>query len=116
MSKKELIKNVAYYFTMLWKIHPFREGNTRSVSALMSLFAKKKGLKLNNESVSKRAKYFRNAMVLNSIDDYSEPEHIEGFLSDALMIKIADNSDSKYKTIKGYELDKYQYRQHEHKE
>lgn len=41
MSKKELVKNVANYFTMLWKIRPFREGNTRSVSTLMSLFAKK---------------------------------------------------------------------------
>ena len=30
MSKKELVKNVANYFTMLWKIHPFREGNGRA--------------------------------------------------------------------------------------
>ena len=116
MSKKELVKNVSYYFTMLWKIHPFREGNTRSVSTLMSLFAKKIGLKLNIDFVSNHAKYFRNAMVLNSIGEYSEPEHLEEFLSDALMFKNINNTNIKYQTIKGYELDKYQYRQHKYKD
>lgn len=115
MSKKELIKNVTYYFTMLWKIHPFREGNTRSVITLMSLFAKKVGLKLNVDFISDHAKYFRNAMVLNSIGEYSEPEYLEEFLSDALMIKVV-NKSNRYKTIKGYELDKYQYRQHKYKD
>ena len=115
MSKKELIKNVTYYFTMLWKIHPFREGNTRSVITLMSLFAKKVGLKLNVDFISDHAKYFRIAMVLNSIGEYSEPEYLEEFLSDALMIKVV-NKSNRYKTIKGYELDKYQYRQHKYKD
>lgn len=115
MSKKELIKNVTYYFTMLWKIHPFREGNTRSVITLMSLFAKKIGLKLNVDFISDHAKYFRIAMVLNSIGEYSEPEYLEEFLSDALMIKVV-NKSNRYKTIKGYELDKYQYRQHKYKD
>ena len=116
MSKKELVKNVTNYFTTLWKIHPFREGNTRSVSTLMSLFAKKINLKLDIDFVAKHAKYFRNAMVLNSIGEYSEPEHLEMFLSDALMIRNTRDSQGKYKTINGYELDKYQYRQHTYKE
>ena len=112
ISKKELVKNTAFFFTSLWKIHPFREGNTRSVSTLMALFARKTGLKLDVDFVSKHAKYFRNAMVLNSIGEYAEPEHLEGFLSDALLFRDPKGSGDIYKTINGYEVEKYQYAQH----
>lgn len=35
LSKNKLIENIVRFFSSLWQIHPFREGNTRAVSTLM---------------------------------------------------------------------------------
>lgn len=113
LSKSEIIDNIVRFFSALWQIHPFREGNTRSVSTLMFLFIKKMKLKLNQDFIKEHAKYFRNALVLASIGEYSEYEHITDFLKDAISFKIIDSE--KYKTIKNYELDKYQYNYHNYK-
>lgn len=114
LSKIEIIDNIVRIFSSLWQIHPFREGNTRAVSTLMFLFVKKKKLKLNQDFMQEHAKYFRNALVLASIGEYSEFEHITEFLKDAILFKAIDSN--KYKTIKSYELDKYQYNYHNYKE
>lgn len=114
LSKIEIIDNIVRIFSSLWQIHPFSEGNTRAVSTLMFLFVKKKKLKLNQDFMQEHAKYFRNALVLASIGEYSEFEHITEFLKDAILFKAIDSN--KYKTIKSYELDKYQYNYHNYKE
>ncbi len=114
LSKNEIIDNIVRIFSSLWQIHPFREGNTRAVSTLMFLFIRKINLKLNQDFVQEHAKYFRNALVLATIGEYSELEHITEFLKDAILLKEIDSN--KYKTIKNYELDKYQYNYHNYKE
>ena len=113
LSKNEIVDNIVRFFSSLWQIHPFREGNTRSVSTLMFLFIRKMNLKLNQDFIKEHAKYLRNALVLASIGEYSEYEHITNFLKDAISFKIVDSG--KYKTIKNYELDKYQYNYHNYK-
>lgn len=113
LGKNETVDEIVRIFSSLWQIHPFREGNTRSVSTLMFLFIKKINLKLNQDFIVEHAKYFRNALVLACIGEYSEYEHITEFLKDAISYKIMDSG--KYKTIKNYELDKYQYNYHNYK-
>lgn len=113
LSKTEIVDNIVRFFSSLWRIHPFREGNTRSVSTLMFLFIRNMNLKLNQDFVKEHAKYFRNALVLASIGQYSEYEHITKFLKDAISFKTIDST--KYKTIKNYEVDKYQYNYHSYK-
>ena len=113
LSKTEIVDNIVRFFSSLWRIHPFREGNTRSVSTLMFLFIRNMNLKLNQDFIKEHAKYFRNALVLASIDKYSEYEHITNFLKDAILYKTIDSV--KYKTIKDYEVDKYQYNYHSYK-
>mgnify|MGYP004645592099 FL=1 len=113
LSKTEIVDNIVRFFSSLWRIHPFREGNTRSVSTLMFLFIRNMNLKLNQDFINEHAKYFRNALVLASIDKYSEYEHITNFLKDAILYKTIDSV--KYKTIKDYEVDKYQYNYHSYK-
>lgn len=113
LSKTEIVDNIVRFFSSLWRIHPFREGNTRSVSTLMFLFIRNMNLKLNQDFIKEHAKYFRNALVLASIGEYSEYEHITNFLKDAISYKTIDSA--KYKTIKNYEVDKYQYNYHSYK-
>ena len=113
LSKTEIVDNIVGFFSSLWRIHPFREGNTRSVSTLMFLFIRNMNLKLNQDFIKEHAKYFRNALVLASIGEHSEYEYITNFLKDAILYKTIDSV--KYKTIKNYEVDKYQYNYHSYK-
>ena len=110
MNIVDVINNITDFSSRIWQIHPFREGNTRSVSTLMFLFIRNMNLKLNQDFIKENAKYFRNALVLASIGEYSEYEHITDFLKDAILYKTIDSA--KYKTIKNYEVDKYQYNYH----
>lgn len=71
LSKTEIVDNIVKFFSSLWRIHPFREGNTRSVATLMFLFIRNMNLKLNQDFIKEHAKYFRNALVLASIGEYS---------------------------------------------
>ena len=45
----------------------------------MFLFIRNMNLKLNQDFIKENAKYFRNALVLASIGEYSEYEHITDF-------------------------------------
>ena len=71
-------------------------------------------LKVNVDFIGKHAKFFRNALVLASIDQYSEYEHLTNILMDSISLKVA--SEGKYKTIREYEVDKYEYRAHKYKD
>lgn len=112
LSKNDLITNVVRIISSMWQVHAFREGNTRCITTFLFLFMKNVGLKVNAEFINKRAKYFRNALVLASIGEYSEYNHLEEILKDAISVKTVNVDDVKYKTIRGYNLDKYQYNYH----
>lgn len=110
LNNKEKIEKICYFVTEFWHIHPFREGNTRTTSMLLYFLVKKSGLHINYDFLSKNCKYFRNALVLNSLYSSSKPEYILGIVSDAATIKNV--STKKYETIDGYEVNKYQYTNH----
>lgn len=55
---------------------PFREGNTRTVSLYMKLFADSVGLDFDDKLLSDHTGYLRNALVMASIGEYAEPQHL----------------------------------------
>ena len=71
-------------------------------------------LKVNVLFISNHAKFFRNALVMASIDEYSEFEHLKNILLDSVSMK--ETNENKYKTIREYEVEKYQHRNHKYKE
>lgn len=111
-SKKEIIKKMAVVIAKVWQVHAFREGNTRTICLFLYFFMKQRGLKVNVDFIGKHSKYFRNALVLASIGQYSEYEHLEAILMDSTYIKTISGDEKKYQTIRGYELDKYEYNYH----
>lgn len=113
MSPKKKTEKIARIIASIWQIHPFREGNTRTVATFLYFFMKEKGLILNTEFLSQNAKFFRNALVLASIGKYSEYQHLESIINDSLLSKrkTTDTSD-KYLTIRGYNLKDYKYNYH----
>lgn len=83
-SREEFVKALAKYFSPIWQVHPFREGNTRSIVMLMTLFTESFGFFFDKELLAASAGYVRNAFVMASIDQYSEFEHLERILLDAV--------------------------------
>ena len=111
-----MINKIVKIISSIWQVHAFREGNTRVVTLFLYYFLKKLGFKVNREFIDKHAKYFRNALVLASIGEYSEYNYLEEILKDSISFKIVDDElNIKYQTIKGYNLDKYEYNYHSSK-
>ena len=111
-SKKEIISKIVRFVSSVWQVHAFREGNTRTICLYLYFFMKKYNLKLNVDFIGEHSKFFRNALVLASIGEYSEYKHLEMILSDAISLKKVTNGESKYQTIKDYNLEKYEYNYH----
>ena len=79
-SKQELIHKIVEVTSKIWQVHPFREGNTRAICLFLYFFIKKFNLKINFDFIKEHSKFFRNAFVLASIDEYSEYKHLESIL------------------------------------
>lgn len=63
-SKNELVNHISSFVSGIWQIHPFREGNTRTVATFTILYLRSLGFKeVNNDLFSKYSFYFRNALV-----------------------------------------------------
>lgn len=114
---QEKVKYTVKIISSIWQVHAFREGNTRVISMFLYFFMKNIGLFINKDFISKHAKYFRNALVLASIGEYSEYIYLENILLDSISEKdINIKYDKKYQTIKGYNLEQYEYNYHSKKE
>lgn len=111
----ELLDTVAKYMARLWQIHPFREGNTRSTVMFFYLFLTQNHIKLNNTFIGSRACYFRNALVLASIGEYSEFDELKDILSDSLSKRSYSKNNDKYETIKGFKVSQLKEYPHEMK-
>ena len=115
-DNRNIINEIVLVISKLWRVHAFREGNTRTIGLFLYFWMKKLNLKLNNEFLGENAKFFRNALVLASIDEYSEYGHLEKILYDVINDEDSNVLKDKYKTINGFDLDKYEYNYHHIKE
>src|SRR5690554_5694520 len=115
--KNNFIKDLTKLISKIWQIHPFREGNTRTITVFLYFLLKKYNLELNVDLIEKSSKYFRNSLVLASIGEYSEYNHLEVILNDAIFgdskeIDKTKIDDNKYSKIKDFDLSKYKYNYH----
>lgn len=73
----------------LWKIHPFREGNTRTIITFCCQYADEMGFPLNRKFFEKNSIYVRTALVAYNAffsdgTDFSKKEYLERIVYDAL--------------------------------
>lgn len=105
LSKDDFAKKIAHLFPALWQVHPFREGNTRTIVMLITFFAEYYGYYFDQELMSASAGYVRNSFVLASLGEYSEYEHLEKILCDAISddpIDYTDDTDSNLEKSEKY--------------
>lgn len=82
----------------LWKIHPFREGNTRAIVTFCCQFAESLGIQINTELFEKNSVYLRSALVAANADfhdlgDMSKPEYLNKIVYDALQLQLIKGLD-----------------------
>ena len=84
LSKEEFVSTLARYFSKIWQVHPFREGNTRTVVMMLTFFVEHYGYYMDQELLAESAGYVRDSFVMASLDQFSEYEHLERILMDAV--------------------------------
>lgn len=88
-----LASDFANSLASLWKVHPFREGNTRTILTFCCLYAEKQGLSIDRELFEKNSQYVRTALVaynakFDDLGDLSKKEYLERIVHDAFARKV----------------------------
>lgn len=63
MSDLEKIENITDFTSSIWQVHPFREGNTRTVAVFIIQYLNGLGFQVDKDPFEESALYFRNALV-----------------------------------------------------
>ncbi|WP_338084917.1 Fic family protein [Kurthia zopfii] len=98
----------------IWRIHPFREGNTRTISVFMKLFAEQNHLKFNAVLLSLHTGFLRNSLVLAAVQEAPDVSHLLKIISDALtytphiQTKNSAVDSEKYHSIGKYDVSNYE--------
>lgn len=86
---EEVAKMFSQYLAELWKVRPYREGNTRTVITFCSQFIESKGFYIDSDLFKDNAQYMRTALVAASalfsdLGDKRKLEYLERIVLDAL--------------------------------
>jgi cell filamentation protein len=68
----------------LWQVHPFREGNTRTVITFATQYAEAHGFKMNKSLLKDNANYVRDSLVKASDGPYSDYKYLIKIIKDAI--------------------------------
>ncbi len=119
-NDRDIVFRLVRIIAQIWQIHPFREGNTRSVIVFAVLYAKHMGFDVDHELFRIHASYVRNALVWASQGIYSKYEYLERIFYDAILhesvteAKEHEQAEGKYESIEGYKVKDYKERPHEY--
>lgn len=119
-NDRDVVFRLVRILAQIWQIHPFREGNTRSVIVFAVLYAKSLGFDVNHDLFRVHASYVRNALVWASQGIYSKYEYLERIFFDAILHESipaeATNKqvEGNYERIEGYKVSEYKERPHEY--
>lgn len=91
LSREDFVSKLIRTFPPIWRVHPFREGNTRTVVMLMTVFVEYYGYFMDATLLAASAGYVRDSFVMASIDQYSEYEYLEKILLDAITSEPIDD-------------------------
>lgn len=118
-DKRRFCAQLAHVFAPIWKVHPFREGNTRTVVAMMVMFIEHNGFYVDTQLVAECAGYVRDALVYASA---AQPDFypLTKFLNDAISRvpfdvtkKSAPEEQKRRESYKSYKGGRYYNYSHE---
>lgn len=63
LTMEQVVSHITMFVSGLWQIHPFGEGNTRTVAVFIIQYLRSMGLDVKNNLFADHSWYFRNALV-----------------------------------------------------
>lgn len=63
MNIVEVINSITKFSSSIWQVHPFREGNTRTMALFIEKYLISLGYNVENNLFKNKSVYFRNALV-----------------------------------------------------
>jgi len=88
MSLEEQAKNLTHDMADLWKVHSFREGNTRTTITFFCQFTDSKGMSMDRELFEKHSAYTRTALVAATAvfedGDFRQTEYLYKIVKESL--------------------------------
>ena len=97
-DRETFVNALTHLFPPIWQVHPFREGNTRTIVMMMTLFVEAHGYFFDKDLLAASAGYVRDSLVMASIDQNSEYEHLERILMDAVCTEPIEALDEEMPT------------------
>jgi len=90
MSMVEVTSHIVKFVSGLWQIHPFGEGNTRTVAVFAIQYLRSMGFDIENDLFAYHSWYFRNALVRANYQNIKQgvkrnSEYLELFFRNLLM-------------------------------
>ena len=92
LNQEQFVYEMAPTFPPIWQVHPFREGNTQSILMMMMFFAEHYGYSVDQTLLVSNAGSIRDALVMASLDQFSECEHLEQLLLDIVRSTLIEGS------------------------
>lgn len=96
---EDIVTNFADFMARLWKVHPFREGNTRTVVLYCVMFIEAQGIYIESGLFQEHIEYTRRALaaasaVFKNVGDLRRPEYLYRIVRDGLEQgkRTADNA------------------------
>ena len=81
-----MVKHLKKFVSGIWQIHPFGEGNTRTVTVFMIKYLRSLGFEVDNSPFKENARYFRDALVLDNAKLLKKnPEYLDRFFENLLL-------------------------------
>ena len=122
MPREDFVRALCRLFPAIWQVHPFREGNTRTVVMMMTFFVEHYGYYMDQELLAASAGYVRDSFVMACLDQFSEYEHLERILMDAVCSEPVAydldsldhpvDADTQSKRYQKYQKEKYEPQPH----
>lgn len=102
LSKREIVDHIANFISGLWQIHPFGEGNTRTIAVFTIKYLRTFGLEVKNDMFAKHSWYFRNALVRANYNNYecrvyATSEYLMHFFGNLL---LGENNELKNRNLR----------------
>ena len=109
MKIDDLTKQFVSYLAKIWRIHPFRDGNTRTTLTFANIFAKEHGFEMDmstmlddlgrvvDSNTGRVTRWsIRDKFVLAALDekDYPEPQALEQIIKQAINNGVKKKIDS----------------------
>ena len=89
--------SVAKFISGIWQIHPFREGNTRTIAVFTIKYLQNKGFDINNDIFKENSKYFRDALVKANYESLRDGIKSDFTYLESFFNKFILNKNSKLK-------------------